>query len=217
MEVQRLKASIREETGKNPARRLRGNGLTPAVLYGSKTPSIKLTVQAADLKKMLLTRGSKKFFHLVLDRDGKTEEKLSMVKQFEVHPLTDQLIHADFYEVDMNRKVTVEVPIRIEGTALGVEMGGEMLQHKRSLKISSLPANLPERIVLDVRKLKVGESLKVKDIPAPEGVSFVDGGDVAVIFIAMTRAALKAADEKVGVAAAGPAAAKAKPTDKKKK
>jgi len=216
MEVQRLKASIREETGKNPARRLRSSGLTPAVLYGSKTPSIKLTVQAAELKKMLLTRGNKKFFHLVLEHDGKTEEKLSMVKQFEVHPLTDQLIHADFYEVDMNRKVTVEVPVHIQGTALGVEMGGELLQHKRSLKISSLPGSLPERIDLDIRKLKVGESLKVKDIPAPEGVTFVDGGDVAVVFIDMTRAAMKAVDDK-GTPAAGAGGAKEKPTDKKKK
>ncbi|MDD5169951.1 MAG: 50S ribosomal protein L25 [Syntrophales bacterium] len=215
MEAEQLKVFIRSEAGKGPARRLRSSGMIPAILYGPKTDTIKLSVRAAELKTLLAKKQDKKFLRLLIEDDGKTVEKVSIVRKFETHPLGGQLIHADFYEISMDQKVSFELPVHLKGTPLGVEQGGELQQQKRILRVSCLPSLLPEGIELDISQLNVGESLRVKDIKLADGISLLDAGDVSVVYIAQTRAAMKAMDDQPSAAAVQPEALKQKAPEKK--
>jgi large subunit ribosomal protein L25 len=195
MEAEQLKAFTRTESGKCPARRLRSQGMIPAILYGPHTENVMLSVDAAELKRLLVKKDGKKFFRLLIEDDGKTMDKLSIVKKYETHPLGNQLIHADFYEISMDRKITLDVPVRLKGTPIGIEMGGELQQQKRVLRVSCLPAHLPEGIEIDITDLKVGDTVKVKDIALDEGISIQDSEDLTVVMILSTRAALKSPDQ----------------------
>ena len=201
MEAEQLKVVTRNEAGKGPARRLRGIGMIPAILYGPKADSIKLSVNASEFRKLLAKAGDIKFYRLLLEDDGKTIEKIAIVKDLETNPLSGRPIHADFYEISMDQKISVELPVHLKGTPEGVAQGGELHQQKRSLHISCLPVALPESIELDISHLNVGDSLKVKDIHVEDNITILDGEDVSVVYIAQTRAAMKAMD---GQAAAAP-------------
>ncbi|MDQ5985540.1 MAG: General stress protein CTC [Syntrophus sp. SKADARSKE-3] len=213
MEAEQLKAFTRTESGKCPARRLRSQGMIPAILYGPRTENVMLSVNAAELKRLLIKKEDKKFFRLSIEDDGKTVDKLSIVKKYETHPMGNQLIHADFYEISLDRKIALDVPVRLKGTSIGVEMGGELQQQKRVLRVSCLPDQLPEEIVIDITDLKVGDTLKVKDIALGDGISIQDGEDLSVVMILSTRAAMKASDQSP--AGAAQADAKQKSGDKK--
>jgi len=217
MEELQLKAFSRSDTGKCPARRLRKTGMIPAILYGSRTESMKLTVNASELKRLLVQKADKKFFRLLIEGDGNTVEKISIVKKFDMHPLGNQLIHADFYEINMDEKISVVVPVHLIGTPVGVELGGELQQHKRELRLSCLPKLLPEGIDIDIRPLKVGDALKIKDIQLAEGIAILEAEDATVVFVAATRAAIKAIDEQAGAAAGQPEVLKQKAPEKKGK
>ena len=215
MEAEQLKAFPRYETGKCPARRLRQKGLIPAVLYGSHIESMKLAVNATELKRLLSQREDKKFFRLMIEGDGKILDKLSLVKAFDMSPLGGQIIHADFYEINMNERITVDVPLHLNGIPQGVELGGELHQHKRTIKISCLPDLLPEGIGIDISGMNVGDSLKVKDVPLAEGIVTQDGEDITIVYVAATREAMKAMGEQEGTPAEQPEVLKQKAPEKK--
>lgn len=215
MEALQLKAFTRNDTGKCPARRLRSQGMIPAILYGSRIESMKLAVNASELKRLLAQKADKKFFRLMIETDGKTLEKLSIVKQFDMHPMGKQIIHADFYEINMDRKISVDVPVHLKGIPVGVELGGELQQQKRLLRVTCLPALLPEGIEIDISRLNVGESLKIKDLVLAEGIAIQEAEDVSVVFVAATRAAMKAIDEEAGAPAVQPEVLKQKVPEKK--
>jgi large subunit ribosomal protein L25 len=215
MEALQLKAFTRNDTGKCPARRLRSTGMIPAILYGSRIESMKLAVNASELKRLLAQKADKKFFRLMIEADGKTLEKLSIVKQFDMHPMGKQIIHADFYEINMDQKISVDVPVHLKGIPVGIELGGELQQQKRMLRVSCLPALLPEGIDIDISRLNVGDSLKIKDLLLAEGISIQEAADVTVVFVAATRAAMKAIDEQAGVSDGQPEVLKQKAPEKK--
>jgi len=159
--------------------------------------------------------------------DGKQKiEKLSLIKELQVQPLTGKFYHADFYEIDMKHKLTIDVSLRFVGKAVGVDDGGELQHIKREVKVSCLPSDLPDHIDVDVTALKIGDSLKVKEIKVPEGVTILDSPDAAVAAVAVIKVAVveaPAAEEAVaeeGAAKEGEAAEKsesAPATDKDKK
>ena len=216
MEAEQLKAVTRTEAGKGPARRLRSKGMIPAILYGPHTDSMKLAVNAAELKRLLVQKDSKKFFRLQIEDNDEIHEKLSIVKSFDRQPLGGQLIHADFYEISMDQKISLDIPVHLVGIPEGVEFGGELLQHRRVLRVSCLPALLPEGIDIDVTRLAVGDSVKIKDIHLAEGITIMDPEDVTVAFVATTRATLRTPEEAAAAApAAQPEAPKQKAPEKK--
>jgi large subunit ribosomal protein L25 len=214
MEAEQLKVVTRNESGKCPARRLRATGMIPAILYGPKIEPIKLAVNAAELKRLLVQKVDKHFFRLLIESDGETLDKLSIVKKYETHPLGGQLIHADFYEIDMDKKISLDVPVHLKGIPAGVESGGELQQQKRSLRVTCLPALLPEGIDVDVSGLDVGDVMKVKDIHLADGVAIQDAEDVTVALIISTRAT-KAFEEQAGAGSSQPEVLKQKTPEKK--
>jgi large subunit ribosomal protein L25 len=189
MEVTDLAAQVRKEQKKGPARRLRQKGLVPAIFYGRAAENILLMVKNDELIKLHKDKKDHAFIKLIIDDGKKKLEKLSLIKELQVQPLTGKLYHADFYEVDVKRKITMEVSLRFVGKAIGVENGGELQHIKREVKVSCLPLDLPDHIDVDVAALDIGDSVKVRDLKIPEGITILDRPDGAVASVAVIRVA----------------------------
>lgn len=170
MKQQDLKVAVRESTGKGVARQLRMAGKVPAVFYGSETESISLEVATKTLRDILKVPGGKSnFFNLVFE-GGKVENKLAIIKDLQIDPVSDKLIHADFLELSMKKKMTAIVPVHLTGKAKGVELGGTLQPIRRELEVSCLPKDLPEVIEIDVTDLGLGDSIHIDDVKLPAGV-----------------------------------------------
>jgi large subunit ribosomal protein L25 len=188
MEVTDLAAQVRKEQKKGPARRLRQKGLVPAIFYGRSAENILLAVKNDELVKLYKNKKDHAFIKLIIDEGSKKKtEKLSLIKELQVQPLTGKFYHADFYEVDMKHKLTVDVSLRFVGKPIGVENGGELQHIKREVKVSCLPANLPDHIDVDVARLDIGDSIKIKELIIPEGITVLDLPDSAVASVAVVK------------------------------
>jgi large subunit ribosomal protein L25 len=189
MEVTDLAAQIRKEQKKGPARRLRQTGYVPAIFYGRSAENILLAVKNDALVKIHKDKKDHAFIKLIID-DGKRKiEKLSLIKELQVQPLTGKFYHADFYEVDMKHKLTVDVSLRFVGKPVGVDNGGELQHIKREVKVSCLPADLPDHIDVDVAGLDIGDSIKIKELTIPQGITILDSPDSAVAAVAVIKIA----------------------------
>jgi large subunit ribosomal protein L25 len=207
MEAIELKASIRKESGKGPARRLRAEGLVPAVLYGSGAESTMLYINAAELIKIIRAeKGEAGFIKLVIDDAGKKSEKISVIKELQTNTVKKAIVHVDFYELRMDKKLTMDVPIHIVGTSIGVEKGGELKQFKRDVKISALPGQIPRHLDIDVTDLMIGSTIHVRDLKLAEGVEIVDAGNTSIVAVSAKRAVV--GEEAAPAAAAEEEAAK---------
>ncbi len=199
METIELKAHIRKESGKGPARRLREKGLIPAVFYGPGAETIPLTVDSSEFAKSAkMGRIESAFIKLAIEDDDSKVEKLSIVKELQVNPLTRSPLHIDFYEIRMDHKLTMDIPIRLEGQSVGIEAGGDLQFSKRTVKLSSLPSLLPDFIEVDISKLDIGDSIKVGDITLEEGIEILDPPDVMIVAVIFTRITeVEVAEEEV--------------------
>ncbi len=205
METMELKAQLRRESGKGPARRLRAAGMIPAVYYGAGAEALPLSVGSRDLTKLLKEREESLFIKLRIEDGGSGNERLSMIKEIQMSPRGSGILHVDFYEIRMDHKLTLEVPIHFVGQPVGVSMnGGELQLLKREVKISGLPSVLPESVEVDVSGLDIGDSLNVGDIPLAEGVEAEDAGDIAIATVSAPRAAEVVAAPEEEAAAAEP-------------
>jgi large subunit ribosomal protein L25 len=202
MEITELAVQVRKEQKKGPARRLRQKGYVPAVFYGRSAENILLAVNNKELIKLHKDKKDHSFIKLIIDDGGnKKIEKLSLIKELQIQPLTGKFYHADFYEVDMKHKLTLEVSLRYIGKAIGVENGGELQHIKREVKVSCLPANLPDHIDVDVSALDIGDSIKVKELKLPEGITVLDPPDAAVAAVAVIKIAKATPEEEAAAAA----------------
>ena len=206
METILLNAQVRTESKKGPSRRLRAEGFTPAIFYGSHTESIMLSVRSFNLKKVV-EKGMKGSLFVKLEiEDGKKKaEKLSILKDVQINTLKKSVDHADFYEIKMDRELAIDVPILLIGEAPGVEDGGELSTLKRELKISGLPSMLPEIVEVDISNLGIGDSVKVGDVHLADGVNIIDADDMVIASVAIPRAAMPEVEvaEEVGEAPEG--------------
>jgi large subunit ribosomal protein L25 len=215
MEITDLTAQVRKEQKKGPARRLRQQGFVPAIFYGRSAENILLAIKNTELVKLHKERKDHAFIKLIIDDGGpKKIEKLSLIKELQVQPLTGKFYHADFYEVDITKRLTFEVSLNFTGKAIGVENGGELQRIKHEVKISCLPTDLPDHIEVDVSALEIGHSIKVKDIIVPEGITLVDPADAAVVSVAAVKVAK--VEEAEEAPAEGVAAAEAPAAEEKK-
>jgi large subunit ribosomal protein L25 len=197
METVELKAHTRKESGKGPARKLRTKGLIPAVFYGAMTDTIPLTVNSSDLTKLLGTeKRESKFIKLIIEDGNSKIEKLSMIKELQVNSVRREPLHADFYEIRMDHKLTMDIPIHLVGQPIGIEKGGNLQFSKRNLKVSALPALIPDLIEIDISKLDIGNSVKVEDVVLGEDIEMLDPADVMIAAVAVTRIAVEVEEEK---------------------
>ena len=167
MEKQTIPAEVRKGRGKGPARQLRFQGKIPAVLYGPGGETQAISVDPALLAKALTTPYRRNQL-IELDIAGSASQ-LATVRDLDVHPLTQQIRHADFYRVALDRPATYEVPLRTSGRSKGVVKGGELRVHFRTLPVRVTPDKVPSEIVVNVEGVDILESVRVKDIVLEAG------------------------------------------------
>ncbi|MEK6726065.1 MAG: 50S ribosomal protein L25 [Deltaproteobacteria bacterium] len=185
MEQRELAVTVRNTTGKGVARRLRQEGLIPAVFYGHKTEPITLSLNPTDLKKIISSESGRNTL-ITLKFEGKKEkDRVALLKELQLAPLKREYLHADLCEVLMDEKINARIPIHFIGKSVGVKEGGIEQHARRELDIRCLPGNLIDFVEVDVTSLAVGDSLHVKDVKVPEGIEVLDpAGDTVVAILA---------------------------------
>ena len=191
MEISQLKASLRKTSGKGVARRLRKDGMTPAVFYGPKAEPVLLAVNSSDLMKILKGKEENIFINLLISNGGQME-KFTLIKELQIDPLSRRFLHVDFCEIDMEHAITLDVPIHFKGQAIGVDSGGDLHHIKREIQVSCLFTVLPEFVEVDVSGLEIGDSIKVQDIKMPDGVNVLDPQDTIIASVTAPKAVVKA-------------------------
>ncbi|MBS7564046.1 50S ribosomal protein L25/general stress protein Ctc [Mucilaginibacter sp. Bleaf8] len=156
-----ISGSLRENVGKRDAKELRYEGQVPAVLYGGATQT-HFSVSAADLKSVIYTPVVQ-----FIDLDIAGTQTQAIIKDLQFHPLTDEVLHVDFLQLDEQKPVTIEIPITLTGTSPGVKMGGKLVQKLRKLRVKALPANHQDTIEVSIEGLEVGKSVRVGEIQIP--------------------------------------------------
>lgn len=184
MEEVKIKALVREEKGTSQSRALRREDFIPAVVYG-KGENILLKIDRKGLKYLRQHHFSENvIFSLEVDRKGEADGIPVLLKDYQLDPLTENIIHLDFIKVSMEEKVSVEVPVEIKGEAKGVKEGGGVLEHLLwQVKVECLPKDIPESIIVDVSDLEIGDSLHVEDLNVSEGVKILTSSKEVVVAI----------------------------------
>lgn len=177
MEIIELPATRRERLGTGETRRLRRDGRLPVVFYGPKREAESFTVDAKEFyTRVAHLEGT----HLIRLAENGNAERVGIVQETQFHPVSGMPLHADLYEVDMQKPITVRVPLHTVGKPVGVGLGGLLQTFRRDLEVACLPMNIPDSISLDVSHLGVQESIKVSQVSLPEGVSAVFDYDFTV-------------------------------------
>jgi len=189
MKKAQLSGSIRANVGKKDAKALRNAGLVPCVLYGTGE-QIHFSVRSVDIEKLIF---SPDVFQIELDLDG--TKKMGIMQDLQMHPVKDKPLHIDFLELQDDKKVKVMLPLRTTGSAIGVMNGGKLRQPYRKLKVLGLPADLPEAIVVDITKLRIGHTVKINSLPA-ENIEFLDPQTAVVLSVKMARGAVEEEEEE---------------------
>lgn len=167
----KLKAERRSATGRSAARKLKARGVVPAVIYGAKDKAQPLQLSERDINAML-SHASGENILVELEIDGDQSGRLALVQEIQHSPVRGDVLHIDFHAVSMDEKIHAEVPVETIGTANGVKnFGGLLEQNLRALAIECLPRDLPDRIVVDVSALNIGDSIHVRDLQLPPGVT----------------------------------------------
>jgi large subunit ribosomal protein L25 len=201
MQIMKLNASQRDQAGKSGARRLRSSGKIPAVAYGRGVPTKSLSVSPHELELVLKSeRGRNTVVELAVEGSDKLTV---LLREFQHHPITRQLLHADFVQIALDQAVTVDVPLELTGKAAGVVLGGTLRQVFRKLPVRCLPEQIPVKIVHDVTSLGLDQHVATKDLALPEGVSVLLPPEQTLVAIVHE----KAPPEEEAAPAAGAAGA----------
>ena len=185
MDQPTLAARIRKAKGKGAARKLRKNNQIPAVFYGPKTTPMMLAVDYPELERALKHGGGENvILDLLVQTDQGTETRKAILKDLMIDPVKDTCLHVDFYEISMDREITVDIPIRLINTPVGVADGGVLQQVTRQLTISCLPDKIIDALELDVSGLAIGDALHVKDIELSEGMKTEEDDELTVVVVA---------------------------------
>ncbi|MDI6686656.1 MAG: 50S ribosomal protein L25 [Desulfobacterales bacterium] len=193
MESIELKTNIRTSVGNGQARALRREKQIPAVLYGLGKTTVLLSVYLSELERVLKkSKGGQALLNLVI-QNGETYTIPAIIKELQTHPVERNILHVDFYEIDMNRKIKVKVPVVTKGKLKGAELGGILQIIRRELEVLCLPIEIPESIEIDISDLDVGDSVHVKSIPFKDNIEI----PTDVNFTVLTIVSPKAVEETV--------------------
>ncbi len=168
-----LEVNPREERGKNANRRLREQGLVPAVVYGGGKEPVPVQLDRRTLLDLLRSTGDNPIFLLQLG--GTDKSRHAMIREMQVHPVSRRILHIDFQRVLMTETVKVAVHIELQGTPVGVKVDGGLLDFvTRELHVACTPDKIPAKLVVDVSELHIGQHVEAKEIALPEGVQLLD-------------------------------------------
>ena len=188
-----VKGTARTATGKKATQEIRKAGSVPCNLYGEARGenglpvALSFSTTAEELRKLVY---SPDIYSVNLNIDGK--EYKAVMKELQFHPVTDKLLHVDFYEITEEKPIVMEVPIKLNGLAEGVKAGGKLAASVRKLQVRAVFSAIPERLNIDVTNLGLGKTIKVGELSF-EGLELVTSPSVVVCQVKMTRSAMSAA------------------------
>jgi len=185
MKTFELKGQLRSDIGTKSARQLRREDQVPCVLYGGEQP-LHFSVDNRDVKELVYTPH---VYFVQIEVDGK--QVMAVLKDLQFHPVTDRLLHLDFQQVFDDKAVRMAVPVEITGNSVGVRNGGKLVVNTRKLMVAALPKDMPDTVAIDISKLEIGDSFRIRDINANK-VEFLENPAIVVAAVRMTRSARSA-------------------------
>ena len=183
-----LSGSLRENVGKKDTKALRKAGSVPCVIYGGES-QMHFSVKSVDLNKLIYTPD---VYQIELDFDGK--KVLAIAKEYQFHPVSDKVIHADFIELVATQEVKVNLPVRLSGNALGVRNGGRLMSVYRTLSLKGLPSAFPEAVEIDITELRIGEKIRISEVQIP-GLTILAPANAVICGIKTARGAMDEDEE----------------------
>ena len=200
MKTVSLSGSLRENVGKKDAKKHRKEGNIPCVMYGGKE-QVHFVASDKAFRKLIFTP---EVYIFNLDIAGKTYN--TIIQEIQYHPVTDNILHIDFLEIQPEKPVVIGVPVKVTGTAPGVLKGGKLILKTRKLKIMALLQYLPDEITVSIDPLDIGDSVKVKDLNV-ENITFMDPPNTVIIGVRTARVLVEETPGAEGAAAEGAAPA----------
>ena len=189
MESIALKASLRKETGKKSSKATRAQENIPCVLYGGKE-NVNFFTAESDFRNLIFTPS---VYIVHIDIDGNNYN--AIIKDLQFHPVTDKLLHVDFYEISDNNPVIVEIPVKLNGSSKGVREGGKLMMDKRKVKVKGFTKDIPAEIDIDISELGVGKSIRAGEIETGGKYEVALAKETPIVSVRTTRAAAAAAQE----------------------
>jgi len=180
-----IKGSKRESVGKKATKALRNAEMVPCVLYGANEP-VHFAAKELDFSKLVYTPNA---HTVVLDLDGQSFN--AVLQDIQFHPVSDRILHVDFYELNEGKEISMDIPVEVQGAAPGVlNSGGTLIRNKRKLRVRALPKNLPDTIVADISGLELGNKLYTAQL-ASEDYTFLHPDNTVVCQVKTSRASIK--------------------------
>jgi large subunit ribosomal protein L25 len=184
-----IKGSERESVGKASTKAVRNAGAVPCVLYGGDQP-VHFSAEEKAFKNLVYTPN---VHTVVVELEGGKSYN-AILQDIQIHPVSDKILHMDFYQLHDDKEITMEVPVKVTGTSPGVLLGGVLRLNQRKLKVRALPANLPDFVEADITPLEMGNKLYVTKIPT-NNFRLLHPDNTVVAQVRISRAAMKAAQE----------------------
>ena len=200
MNTVEVKGALREGLGKPESKKLRREEKVPCVLYGVDVP-VHFSTNIRSFKKLVY---SPEAALVKIDIDGTAAD--AVLQDVQYHPVSGNIIHADFLRISMDKEVTMDIPVTTSGSSPGVVGGGRLVINARTIKIKAVPANLPDTVNVDISTLEINDNVTVGDLKLGNGVSAIDAAIAIVVAVKTTRVSRSADEEAGGEAAEGDAA-----------
>ncbi|MFO7940544.1 MAG: 50S ribosomal protein L25/general stress protein Ctc [Bacteroidales bacterium] len=190
-----VKGSLREEVGKNSTKKARKEEMIPCALYGQGR-NINFQVHELAVKDLVYTANA---YIVELVIEGTTYQ--AAMQEIQFHPVTDKVLHIDFFEIAEGKSVVMRVPVQFEGVPAGVLKGGKLVKRKRYLKVRGLVKDLPDTITIDVTKLTIGKTIKISEV-VRENLEMLDAAEDVIVMVKTARGVKAEAEEEEGGEAA---------------
>lgn len=184
-----LNGAVRADLGKKAAKAFRAEGNIPCELYGNGR-NIHFTCKETDLRKLVYTP---EIYIVELNIDGQACK--AIIQELQFHPISDRVLHVDFLEIQENKPIVMQVPVRLEGLAAGVKAGGKLTLDMRKLRVRGLYNNMPEKLIINVEKLELGKTMQVKALQF-DNLEILNAANAVVCSVRMTRGARGAAAQE---------------------
>ncbi|GAA4280044.1 50S ribosomal protein L25/general stress protein Ctc [Gaetbulibacter aestuarii] len=179
-----IKGSQRESVGKKATKALRNAGQVPCVLYGGDKP-VHFSALETEFTHLVYTPNA----HTVVIELDNGEKLHAVLQDIQFHPVTDNILHIDFYQLFEDKEISMNIPVRLVGNSRGVKNGGVLRRNNRRLRVKALPANLPDFIEIDITPLKIGDNVQVGELPT-DGYRFLHTDNTVVCQIKTARTAI---------------------------
>ena len=188
MEKIELKVTVRNKVGNGAARELRREGMIPAIFYGSKAEPVMLSVITRELENILKTSNIGQVLLELLIQNGKQTSRTAMIKELQTQPVSGSLLHVDFYEVAMDQKIKISIPVVTTGQAIGIEEGGVLQLVRHEVEIFCYPNNIPESLEIDVTDMGIGDSKHMDEVSIDDSFELVDETNFTIVTVLSPKA-----------------------------